>query len=47
MIKNPGAIQTGFPTIDSVLTVLGSTSILIGGVLGCLMDNLIPGKLYK
>ncbi|KAK7586119.1 hypothetical protein V9T40_003995 [Parthenolecanium corni] len=47
MIHNPGAIQTGFPTIDSVLTVLGSTSILIGGVLGCVMDNLIPGTLEE
>lgn len=29
--------------VDSVFTVLLSTTILVGGVLGCLLDNIIPG----
>lgn len=43
MVAHPDAIQTGSDIIDSVLTVLLSTSILVGGVLGCFLDNLIPG----
>lgn len=45
MIANPNVIQTGSSVLDNVLTVLLSTSILVGGLLGCLLDNLIPGKL--
>lgn len=45
MIQHPDAIQTGLPILDNILTVLLSTSILVGGLLGCLMDNLIPGIL--
>ncbi|XP_073988001.1 solute carrier family 23 member 1 isoform X2 [Rhodnius prolixus] len=44
MQANPNAIQTGSEVADSVLTVLLSTSILVGGLLGCLLDNLIPGS---
>lgn len=44
MIKNPGVIQTGSEVADSVITVLLSTTILVGGVIGCLLDNIIPGK---
>ena len=29
--------------VDSVFTVLLSTTILVGGSLGCLLDNIIPG----
>lgn len=43
MQTNPNAIQTGSEVIDSILTVLLSTSILVGGFLGCFLDNLIPG----
>lgn len=43
MIAHPDAIQTGIPVLDNVLTVLLSTSILVGGILGCFLDNLIPG----
>uniref|UniRef100_A0A336MD77 CSON013342 protein n=1 Tax=Culicoides sonorensis TaxID=179676 RepID=A0A336MD77_CULSO len=43
MIKHPGAINTGIETIDSTLNVLFSTSILVGGFLGCFLDHVIPG----
>lgn len=41
--KHPGAIQTGNETLDSTLSVLLGTSILVGGVLGCVLDHIIPG----
>ncbi|XP_077285299.1 solute carrier family 23 member 2 isoform X2 [Arctopsyche grandis] len=44
MEENPGVIQTGIEILDAVLGVLLSTSILLGGVIGCLLDNLIPGS---
>lgn len=44
MIKNPSVINTGNEVADGVLTVLLSTTILVGGVIGCLLDNLIPGN---
>lgn len=44
MIKHPGTIQTGNETADGVLTVLLSTTILVGGVTGCFLDNIIPGS---
>ena len=28
---------------DQVLTVLLSTGMLVGGVIGCVLDNLLPG----
>lgn len=40
---HPTFIQTGNETVDSTLSVLLGTSILVGGVLGCILDNLIPG----
>lgn len=43
MQKNPGAIRTGNETVDSTLSVLLGTSILVGGVLGCVLDHVIPG----
>ncbi len=43
MISHPNVIQTGYLMLDNILTVLLSTSILVGGLLGCLLDNLIPG----
>ncbi|OXU18741.1 hypothetical protein TSAR_000108 [Trichomalopsis sarcophagae] len=43
MIANSNAIQTGNEVVDSVLTVLLSTTILVGGGLGCFLDNVIPG----
>ncbi|XP_072762369.1 solute carrier family 23 member 2 [Anoplolepis gracilipes] len=44
LIKYPDIIQTGSTIIDSVLTVLFSTTILVGGALGCFLDNIIPGS---
>lgn len=41
--NNPDAINTGIPQIDGTLSVLLGTTILVGGVLGCALDNLIPG----
>ncbi|XP_022167516.1 solute carrier family 23 member 2 isoform X1 [Myzus persicae] len=43
LIANPNAIQTGNEILDSVLTVICSTSILVGGLIGCFLDNTIPG----
>ncbi|XP_015595434.1 solute carrier family 23 member 2 isoform X4 [Cephus cinctus] len=43
MIKHPDIINTGNDIADSVITVLLSTTILVGGVVGCLLDNIIPG----
>ncbi|XP_026324801.1 solute carrier family 23 member 2 isoform X5 [Hyposmocoma kahamanoa] len=43
MAEHSGVIQTGVEALDAVLQVLLSTSILVGGVVGCLLDNLIPG----
>lgn len=45
MARHGGLIQTGFAALDAVLQVLLSTSILVGGATGCLLDNLLPGRL--
>jgi solute carrier family 23 (nucleobase transporter), member 1 len=44
MQKNPGAIATGIEVLDSTLSVLLGTSILVGGALGCFLDHVIPGS---
>ncbi|XP_014234315.1 solute carrier family 23 member 2 [Trichogramma pretiosum] len=44
MIKHPDVIKTGNEVVDGVLTVLLSTTILVGGAIGCFLDNLIPGS---
>ncbi|XP_060802875.1 solute carrier family 23 member 2 [Amyelois transitella] len=43
MSVHSGVIDTGVEALDAVLQVLLSTSILVGGVVGCLLDNLVPG----
>ncbi|XP_031849679.1 solute carrier family 23 member 1 [Nomia melanderi] len=43
MIKHSDVIQTGNDIADGVITVLLSTTILVGGVVGCVLDNVIPG----
>ncbi|KAK0160844.1 hypothetical protein PV328_008210 [Microctonus aethiopoides] len=43
MIHHSDAIKTGNDIVDGVITVLLSTTILVGGITGCLMDNIIPG----
>ncbi|KAM7362474.1 solute carrier family 23 member 2 isoform 2-T2 [Cochliomyia hominivorax] len=41
--QHPDVIKTGNETVDSTLTVLLGTTILVGGLLGCILDNIIPG----
>lgn len=43
MQEHPGSIKTGNDTVDATLSVLLGTTILVGGLLGCLLDNIIPG----
>lgn len=47
MQDNTDYINTGVDVLDNVLTVILSTSILIAGVVGCLLDNLLPGRLWS
>ncbi|XP_037029849.1 solute carrier family 23 member 1 [Bradysia coprophila] len=44
MQEHPGAINTGVKELDGTLSVLLGTTILVGGCLGCVLDNLIPGS---
>lgn len=41
--SNQSSIKTGSETLDQILIVLLSTSMFVGGFLGCLLDNTIPG----
>jgi hypothetical protein len=41
---NPDAIQTGSLVIDQLLQVLLGTSMFVGGFLGFILDNTVPGK---
>ncbi|XP_063608140.1 solute carrier family 23 member 2-like [Penaeus indicus] len=41
--SNPGVISTGDAIADQLLTVLLQTSMFVGGFLGFLLDNTIPG----
>ena len=41
---NPNAINTGSQIADNILTVLGSTGMFVGGVVGLILDNTIRGK---
>lgn len=43
MQENPGAINTGNDELDGTLSVLLGTTILVGGCIGCFLDNVIPG----
>uniref|UniRef100_A0AAQ4Q384 Solute carrier family 23 member 4 n=1 Tax=Gasterosteus aculeatus aculeatus TaxID=481459 RepID=A0AAQ4Q384_GASAC len=44
MFKNTTAIATGVIALDQVLTVLLTTSMFVGGFLGFILDNTIPGS---
>ncbi|XP_060554543.1 solute carrier family 23 member 2-like, partial [Ruditapes philippinarum] len=44
IISNPGCIKTGNDEIDRVLTVLLSTAMFVGGFVGCVLDNTVPGS---
>ncbi|XP_044136436.1 solute carrier family 23 member 2-like isoform X3 [Bufo gargarizans] len=41
---NPGVIRTGVKELDQTITVLLTTKMFVGGFLGCLLDNTIPGS---
>lgn len=41
--QHPAAIKTGNESLDSTLSVLLGTTILVGGIMGCFLDNLLPG----
>lgn len=41
--SNPGVIKTGDAIADQLLTVLLQTSMFVGGFLGFLLDNTVPG----
>ena len=36
-------VFTGHETVDAVCIVLLSTSMFVGGIVGFVMDNVIPG----
>ena len=40
-------IDTGSDEFDQIITVLLSTSMFIGGSLGFILDNTIPGNIYN
>ncbi|KAI0237705.1 Solute carrier family 23 member 2 [Lamellibrachia satsuma] len=43
--QHPGFIKTGSVEIDQVLTVLLTTAMFVGGFIGCVLDNIVPGDL--
>ncbi|KAK3577958.1 hypothetical protein CHS0354_020796 [Potamilus streckersoni] len=43
MAQNPGCIKTGVSELDQVLTVLLSTAMFLGGIIGFVLDNTVPG----
>ncbi|XP_046526215.1 solute carrier family 23 member 1-like isoform X2 [Equus quagga] len=42
--KNPEMLQTGILQLDQVILVLLTTDMFVGGFLGFLLDNTIPGS---
>lgn len=45
--KNPERLQTGILQLDQVIQVLLTTGMFVGGFLGFLLDNTIPGSLEE
>uniref|UniRef100_A0A4W4DTF8 Uncharacterized protein n=1 Tax=Electrophorus electricus TaxID=8005 RepID=A0A4W4DTF8_ELEEL len=43
VIKNPSVIATGVVELDQVFQVLLTTSMFVGGFIGFILDNTIPG----
>ncbi|NWU91130.1 S23A1 protein, partial [Upupa epops] len=41
--SHPGAIKTGVPELDQILTVLLTTEMFVGGTIAFVLDNTIPG----
>lgn len=44
LAKYPERLQTGSVTLDQALRVLLQTPMVVGGVIGCFLDNTIPGS---
>ncbi|GIX85058.1 hypothetical protein CEXT_789251 [Caerostris extrusa] len=40
---NPEVIQTGYELLDQIIIILLCTNMLVGGLIGFLLDNIIPG----
>ncbi|XP_041467732.1 solute carrier family 23 member 1-like [Lytechinus variegatus] len=47
MQRNPNLIQTGSDTLDQVLLATLSTSMFVGGVVACFLDNTVPGTIEE
>lgn len=45
--KNRDVVNTGNQSVDQLLTVLGSTSMFIGGLIGLILDLTLPGTLEE
>ncbi|XP_071961147.1 solute carrier family 23 member 1-like isoform X2 [Antedon mediterranea] len=45
--SHPGAIDTGVLEIDQIITVLLKTSMFVGGFIGFLLDNTVPGTVEE
>nr|XP_010981456.2 solute carrier family 23 member 1-like isoform X2 [Camelus dromedarius] len=45
--KNPEKVHTGILQLDQVIQVLLTTGMFVGGLLGFLLDNTIPGSLEE
>ncbi|XP_039716797.1 solute carrier family 23 member 1-like isoform X2 [Pteropus medius] len=45
--KNPERLQTGILQLDQIIQVLLTTGMFVGGFLGFLLDNTIPGSLEE
>src|ERR1700712_5370947 len=43
VLDHPERIKTGSSSLDQVIYVLLSTSMFVGGAIGCFLDNTIPG----
>ncbi|XP_056873139.1 solute carrier family 23 member 1-like isoform X1 [Takifugu flavidus] len=43
IVKNPGSLHTGVKEVDHVLHILLTTNMFVGGFLGFVLDNTIPG----
>ena len=44
---NPNAIHTGVAMLDQTIGVLLQTSMFLGGLIGLILDNTIPGRSEK
>ena len=41
---HPESINTGVQALDQIIVVLLSTSMFVGGFIGFVLDNTIPGE---